>query len=151
MLIGVHIRAIREAKNLSQGDIEKRCGLLRVYISRVENGHLVPSIETLEKLAGALEVPLYQLFYERKKRPPLPHLPTRKLTAEIMWGTTRKEIYFWEKLRGLLWWQVRCVQGRRSVRCTSQRSKSEIPVKTLCTKCWAQGPARAASLREGKE
>ena len=73
MLIGDRIRAIREAKNLSQGDIEERCGLLRVYISRVENGHLVPSVGTLEKLARALEVPLYQLFYEGKERPEPPH------------------------------------------------------------------------------
>ena len=102
MLIGDRIRAIREAKKLSQGDIEERCALLRVYISRVENGHLVPSVETLEKLARALEVPLYQLFYEGKKRPLLPHFPKRKLAAEITWGTTRKEIYFWNKLRGLL-------------------------------------------------
>ena len=78
-----YIRAICEAKGLSQGDIEERCGLLRVYLSRVENGHTVPSIETLEKLARALEVPLYQLFYEGKEPPELPHLPKRKLTAEI--------------------------------------------------------------------
>lgn len=51
MLIGERLRALREAKDLSQGDIEKRTGLYRVYISRVENGHTVPSIETLEKLA----------------------------------------------------------------------------------------------------
>jgi transcriptional regulator with XRE-family HTH domain len=100
VVIGDRIRAIREAKNLSQGEIEKRCGLFRVYISRVENGYLVPSIENLEKLARALEVPLYQLFYEGKKRPLLPHLPKRKLTAKITWGTTRKEIYVWKKLRG---------------------------------------------------
>jgi len=54
MLIGDRLRAIREAKKLSQGDIEERTGLLRPYISRVENGHTVPSIETLEKLARAL-------------------------------------------------------------------------------------------------
>jgi transcriptional regulator with XRE-family HTH domain len=51
MLIGDHIRAIREAKNLTQGDIEKRCGLLRAYISRVEDVHTLPSSETLEKRA----------------------------------------------------------------------------------------------------
>ncbi len=102
MLIGDRIRVIREAKNLSQGDIEERCGLFRVYISRVENGHLVPSLETLEKLARALQVPLYQLFYEGKKRPRPPHLPKGKRAAERAWGTTRKEIYFWNKLRGLL-------------------------------------------------
>ncbi len=54
MLIGDRIRAIREAKKLSQGDIEKRCGLLRAYVSRVEQGHTVPAVETLEKWARAL-------------------------------------------------------------------------------------------------
>jgi len=56
------LRALREEKQFSQGDIEKRTGLLRYYISRVENGHTVPSVETLEKICCALEVPLYQLF-----------------------------------------------------------------------------------------
>ena len=63
MVIGSRLRELREAKMLSQGDIEKRTGLLRCYISRVENGHTVPAIETLEKLARALEVPIYQLFH----------------------------------------------------------------------------------------
>jgi transcriptional regulator with XRE-family HTH domain len=62
MAIGERLKAARAQKNLSQGDIEKRTGLLRVYISRVENEHTVPAIETLEKLARALELPLYQLF-----------------------------------------------------------------------------------------
>jgi Uncharacterized protein conserved in bacteria len=66
MMIGERLREIREVKKLSQGDIEKRTGLLRCYVSRVENGHTVPAIETLEKMARALEVPLYQLFYEAK-------------------------------------------------------------------------------------
>jgi transcriptional regulator with XRE-family HTH domain len=47
---------------MSQGDIEKRTGLLRCYLSRVENGHTVPSLETLQKIAGALEIPLGQFF-----------------------------------------------------------------------------------------
>jgi transcriptional regulator with XRE-family HTH domain len=64
MLIGKRLREIREARKLSQGDIEERTGLLRCYTSRVENGHTVPSVETLEKYARALGVPLYRLFYE---------------------------------------------------------------------------------------
>jgi len=56
MIIGERLRALREQKNLSQGHIHKRTGLLRCYISRVENGHTVPSIETLEKMGRALEV-----------------------------------------------------------------------------------------------
>jgi len=62
VLIGQKLREIRGSKNLSQGDIEQRTGLIRCYTSRVENGHTVPSNQTLEKYARALEVPLYQLF-----------------------------------------------------------------------------------------
>ena len=98
MLIGERLKALREAKNLSQGDIENRTGLARVYISRVENGHTVPSIETLEKLARALEVPLYQLFYEGMDPPkPAPELPGGKLT----FGRRKEEREF-ERLRKLL-------------------------------------------------
>ena len=64
MNIGDRLRALREQKKFSQGDIEKRTGLLRCYISRVENGHAVPAIETLEKFARALEVPVYHLVYD---------------------------------------------------------------------------------------
>jgi transcriptional regulator with XRE-family HTH domain len=38
--------------------------LLRYHISRIENGHAVPKLETLEKMAAALDVPLYRLFYD---------------------------------------------------------------------------------------
>ena len=102
MLIGDRIRALREAKNLSQGDIEKRSGLLRSYLSSVENGHTVPSIETLERLARALAVPLYQLLYEGEEPPRSPHGPERRTTPAIVWGTSREEIRFWNKLRGFL-------------------------------------------------
>src|SRR2546422_623120 len=64
MIIGDRLRALREEKGLSQGDIENRTGLLRCYISRVENGHTVPNIETLEKIAAAFEIPLYEVLYE---------------------------------------------------------------------------------------
>jgi transcriptional regulator with XRE-family HTH domain len=63
MVIGDRLRELREAKKLSQGDIQERTGLLRCYVSRVENGHTVPAVDTLEKLARALEVPMYQLFH----------------------------------------------------------------------------------------
>src|SRR5712691_195765 len=69
MVISNRLRTIREKKDLSQGDIEKRTGLKRCYVSRVENGHTVPSIETLEKMARALEVPLYQFFYDGEAPP----------------------------------------------------------------------------------
>ncbi|MBX6358991.1 helix-turn-helix domain-containing protein [Pseudacidobacterium ailaaui] len=64
MKIGTTIRGYRLQKGLSQGDIEKRTGLLRCYLSRVENGHTVPSLDTLSKIANALDLPLSQLFAE---------------------------------------------------------------------------------------
>lgn len=74
MVIGDKLKALRAQKNLSQGDIEKRSGLLRFYISRVENGHTVPSVDTLEKVARALEAPMYRLFTDEEhvKKPNLP-------------------------------------------------------------------------------
>ena len=69
MVIGQRLRELRESKNLSQGDIETKTGLFRCYTSRVENGHTVPSVETLEKYAGALNIPLYRLFYEGDEPP----------------------------------------------------------------------------------
>jgi transcriptional regulator with XRE-family HTH domain len=101
-VIGDRLREMREEKKLSQGDIEKRTGLLRCYISRVENGHTVPAIETLEKLARALEVPLYHLFYDGEQPPQIPNLPKRKSSDDIAWGSIGKDARFLAKLRRLL-------------------------------------------------
>lgn len=81
MLINERLRELREAKNLSQGDIEKRTGLFRCYTSRVENGHTIPNLVTLEKYARALEVPLYQLFYDGTA--PAEQLKFLKAEAEL--------------------------------------------------------------------
>ena len=102
MIIGDRLRALREERKFSQGDVEKRTGLLRCYISRVENGHTVPAIETLEKMARALEVPLYQLFYEGEAPPELPNLLKRKAADRIAWGSSGKDARFLVKFRRLL-------------------------------------------------
>jgi transcriptional regulator with XRE-family HTH domain len=98
MEIGERLKALREQKDLSQGDIEKRTGLLRCYISRVENGHTVPAIETIEKLARALEVPMYAVFYQ--PGPPASHAPKSAATG---WGSSRRDartLYRFRKLMG---------------------------------------------------
>jgi transcriptional regulator with XRE-family HTH domain len=102
MIIGDRLRALREEKHLSQGDMEKRTGLFRCYISRVENGHTIPAISTLEKMARALEVPLYQLFYDGEEPPQLPNLLKRKSPDENVWGSSGKDARFLNKLRRLL-------------------------------------------------
>ena len=102
MIIGDRLRELRLAKNLSQGDIEHRTGLLRCYLSRVENGHTVPAIETLEKLARAIDVPLYHLFYEGEEPPPAPKLPKRNTSDDIAWGSSGKDARFLSRFRQLL-------------------------------------------------
>src|ERR1700731_3082836 len=102
MIIGDRLREMREERKLSQGDIEKRTGLLRCYISRVENGHTVPAVETLEKFARALEVPLYQLFYDGEEPPKLPSQPRRRLSTTVAWGDTGKDARLLANFRRLL-------------------------------------------------
>jgi transcriptional regulator with XRE-family HTH domain len=91
VIIGERLRALREEKKFSQGDVEHRTGLLRCYISRVENGHTIPAVETLEKFAHALEVPMYQLFYDGEEPPKLPNLPKRKTADDLAWGSKGKD------------------------------------------------------------
>jgi transcriptional regulator with XRE-family HTH domain len=93
MLIGERLRALRAEKQLSQGDIEKRTGLLRCYVSRVENGHTIPAIETLEKMARALEVPMYQLLYEGEEPPLVPGLQQHN-----KWGASGRQARYLAKL-----------------------------------------------------
>ena len=82
MIIGARSHKLRQEKSMSQGDVEKATGMLRCYISRVEHGHTVPSIGTLEKYAAAFNVPLYRLFYEGDDPPPLSKVtPSEDLEA----------------------------------------------------------------------
>ncbi|MGB6833357.1 MAG: helix-turn-helix transcriptional regulator [Candidatus Acidiferrum sp.] len=100
MQIGQRLKTLREEKDLSQGHIEKATGLLRSYVSRVENGHTVPTVETLEKWARALDMPLYKVMYDGDE-PPKP----RKLVSDDdkgLWGYSEKEISEFNQLRRYL-------------------------------------------------
>jgi transcriptional regulator with XRE-family HTH domain len=101
MIIGERLRVLRKGKKFSQGDVEKRTGLLRCYISRVENGHTVPAVETLEKFARALEVPMYQLFYDGEEPPKVPNLSKRKTTDDLAWGSKGKDARLLAQFRRL--------------------------------------------------
>jgi transcriptional regulator with XRE-family HTH domain len=102
VIIADRLRNLRQGKNLSQGDIEKRMGLLRCYISRVENGHTVPAIETLEKMARAFEIPMHQLFYEGEELPKLPDLLKPKTRADKLWDNSGKDAWIITKFQRLL-------------------------------------------------
>lgn len=97
MNIGYQIRRVRECKQLSQGDIEARTGLKCCYISRVENGHTVPSVKTLEKIAQALDFKLYQLLYDDRE-----NQVVNSTLADHGWGSSRKDARYMRRLRELL-------------------------------------------------
>ncbi len=103
MLIGARLRQLREQKQMSQGDIEERTGLSRWYVSRVENGHTVPSLGTLERFARVLGVPLYQLFYSGEAAPSTPSVTPQQtledLTADS--GDKGEDAQYLLKLRNL--------------------------------------------------
>jgi transcriptional regulator with XRE-family HTH domain len=94
MFIGQRVKQLREQKGLSQGDVEKFSGMLRTYISRVENGHSVPSLDTLERFATALDIPLYQLFCETEGSTP-------RDGARERFGPNGSEDRFLSQLKGL--------------------------------------------------
>jgi transcriptional regulator with XRE-family HTH domain len=99
VVIGNRLKELRESKQLSQGDIEKRTGLFRCYISRVENGHTVPSVSTLERMARALEVPMYRLFHDGE----VPAgLSKPKPAKDDEFGSKGGEAAYASKLRRLL-------------------------------------------------
>lgn len=95
MVVGERLRSLREEKKLSRGDLQERTGLQRTYIWRVENGYTVPAIETLEKFARGLEVPIYKFFYEGNRRPPL--APVNESGG--LWGAQGEEKKMLRKFR----------------------------------------------------
>jgi transcriptional regulator with XRE-family HTH domain len=99
MVIGNRLKELRESKELSQGDIKKRTGLVRYYISRVENGHTVPAVATLEKMARALEVPMYRLFHDGEAPASLRKLKPPK---DDEFGSTGEDAVYLSKLCRLL-------------------------------------------------
>jgi transcriptional regulator with XRE-family HTH domain len=105
--IGARIRQLREQRGLTQGDIEEKTGLMRCYISRVENGFKVPSLETLEKFAAAFDLPLYRLFYNSSEPPPTAYLTSRPSFQDLLQVAGKKgpEARFLRKLSSL-WTQM---------------------------------------------
>jgi transcriptional regulator with XRE-family HTH domain len=102
MVIGDRLRTLRVEKNFSQGEIERRTGLLRCYISRVENGYTVPAVETLEKFARALEIPMYQLLYDGENPPQVSNGMKKRANGKQEWGSTGKDARTLLKFRKLL-------------------------------------------------
>ena len=102
MQIGQRLREVRVAKNLSQGDVEERTGLIRCYTSRVEHGYTIPSLETIEKYARAFEIPMYQLFVTADEKPSRIMPAIRAAAEEKLFGSAPKEKRYLVELCNLL-------------------------------------------------
>ena len=102
MILSERLRSIREQKNLTQGDIEERTGLKRSYVSRLEHGRTIPSLATLEKFAQALEVPLYQFFYDGEEPPKPMSLPRAIEVGGDNWGLNGDSARYLAQLGNLL-------------------------------------------------
>ena len=104
MILSERLRSIREQKNLTQGDIEVRTGLKRSYVSRLEHGRTIPSLTTLEKFALALDVPLYQFFYDGQTPPKASSLPqsVQSANGDDHWGLDGDSARYLQRLTLLL-------------------------------------------------
>lgn len=101
MTVGDLVRYHRERKKLSQAALERRSGLLRAYLSRIENGHTVPSIATLEKIARGLEMRVYQLLYNGNVAPKPESLKIETM-EDGSFGSKKKEVVYLQRLSRFL-------------------------------------------------
>jgi transcriptional regulator with XRE-family HTH domain len=120
--IGIRIRDLRRRRGLSQRDLQQRAGLMRCYISRLENGHTVPTLEILERLAAALDLPLYWLFHEAEE--PVDDLSfghgIEGPVQDTMWRDTR----FLRKLKSL--WRRMTDHDREMVMAIASRMAARV-------------------------
>ncbi len=147
MIIGERLRALREYKALSQVDMEKRTGLFRYYISRVENGHTIPTLETLTRFARALEVPVFHLVYEEDGPYQPPVLPGSTSSLESSASLSKRDLHVLEQLN-ILFSRLRdrdrellFALARRMIKRVTRRSPSTEKAKSK-TRQEPCGPAQ---------
>jgi transcriptional regulator with XRE-family HTH domain len=61
-LIGARIKELRRKAGLTQEELAERVGLDSRHLSRLEVGRHFPSLQSLERIAAALDVPLAEFF-----------------------------------------------------------------------------------------
>ena len=60
--LGKNLKRIRTEKGITQGDIVRKLGVSRSFISNIENGKTNPTLSTISKLARALDVKIEELI-----------------------------------------------------------------------------------------
>jgi len=64
MKVGSVIQEIRRRKSISQGDLAKRLKISQTYLSQIEGDKKMPSMEILQEISEALEIPVYYLLFK---------------------------------------------------------------------------------------
>ena len=87
LTIGGRILAVRRARRLTQRDVARRAGIAEPFLSRIENNHAQPSVSTLERLAGAMGVTLWDLLAVEPARfkVPCPVSQSGRCIAELIY------------------------------------------------------------------
>jgi transcriptional regulator with XRE-family HTH domain len=60
------VREVRRARHMSQRQLAGRMQVPRTYISKIENGKAIPTLGSLERLAGALQVDVRKLIRDSR-------------------------------------------------------------------------------------
>jgi len=66
--MGFRVKEIREGRNMTQEELERKSGISRQTISAIENGKVKPGdvkVKTLMAIASALDTTIDQIFFER--------------------------------------------------------------------------------------
>jgi transcriptional regulator with XRE-family HTH domain len=91
VIIGDRLRTLHKRKKLTQSEVARKTGLLRCNVGRLENRKAAPTVATLEKMAHALEIPMFQLFYDCEPSPKPVSLPRSRSTKDKGWGSSGKD------------------------------------------------------------
>lgn len=66
--LGIHIRKLRDKKNMSQQDLANDSGITKSQIARIERAEINTTVKTLIKIANALEIEPKELLNFNNKR-----------------------------------------------------------------------------------
>ncbi len=102
-MLGERIRFYRKSKKFTGQELARRAGISRSLVSQVEKDSANPSIETLRKIAFALEIPIALLFEEtippdgilvRKSNRKILKVPKSNLVYELLTPDLNRKIEF---------------------------------------------------------
>lgn len=80
--VGARVREIRRAHRLSGRELAIRAGVSAAYLSRLENGHLSPTVSTLTRIMRAMGEPVSNAFGDRDLTGPVVRVSDRRVIRE---------------------------------------------------------------------